>query len=107
MNIFIKWLLNSIIILILPFILRGIYVENFITALIVALVLGLLNALLKPILVILTLPITILTLGLFILVLNGLIIIIASKLVPGFNVSNIWYAILIAIVLSIFNSIIK
>lgn len=107
MNILIKWLLNSIIILILPFIIRGIYVENFITAIIVALVLGLLNALLKPILVILTLPIAILTLGLFLLVLNGLIIIIASKLVPGFSISNIWYAILVAMILSIFNSVIK
>ncbi len=107
MNIFLKWLLNSIFIIILPFIFRGIVVKNFVAALLAALVLGLLNAVLKPILILLTLPINILTLGLFTLFINGLIIIIASKIVPGFDVLNIWYAIIFAITLSIFNWIIK
>lgn len=107
MPILLKWLLNSIFIIILPFIFRGITVKNFVAALLAALVLGLLNAVLKPMLILLTLPINILTLGLFTLFINGLIIVIASKIVPGFDVLNIWYAIIFAVVLSIFNWIIK
>ncbi len=107
MSILIKWLLNALFIIIVPLIFRGIVVENFVAALFAALIIGLLNALLKPILILLTLPINILTLGLFTLVINGLIILLATKIVPGFDVSNIWYAILFAISLSIFNWFIK
>lgn len=74
---------------------------NFVTALLVALVLGLLNVFIKPLFVILTLPINILTLGLFTLVINAVIIMMVSALVPGFKVDGFWNAMLFSIVLSI------
>lgn len=107
MNLLLKWLLTSLFILIMPYIIKGVNITNFITALLASLVLGLLNAILKPILILLTLPINILTLGLFTLVINGLIVILATYIVPGFHITNFWYAILFAIILSIFNWIIK
>jgi putative membrane protein len=107
MQIILKWLLTSLFILILPYLIQGIKVTNFITALLVSLVLGFLNAILKPILILLTLPINILTLGLFTLIINGFMVFIATKIIPGFEVVNFWYAILFAIVLSIFNWLIK
>lgn len=86
------WLINAIALLILPFIIPSIQLRGFGTALIVALVLGLINALLKPILIILTLPVTILTLGLFILVINALLFQLAAHLLKGFEVSGFWAA---------------
>ena len=71
---------------------------------ILTIVLGLVNALIRPILTILTLPITILTLGLFYLVINGLTFLLASKLVPGFHVGGFWWAVLGALLVSIISS---
>ena len=79
--------------------------NQFVTALIVAVVLAILNLLVKPFLVILTLPITIVTLGLFMLVVNALIILLADKLIDGFSVSSIWIAILFSVLLSILQSL--
>lgn len=107
MSILLKWLLTSLFILIMPYIIKGISVTSFVTALIVSFVLGLLNAILRPILIFLTLPINILTLGLFTLIINGFMVFLATKIIPGFEVVNFWYAILFAIVLSIFNWLIK
>jgi putative membrane protein len=83
----------------------GVHVADFVTALIVAIVLGLLNIFIKPILVILTLPVTILTLGLFLLVINALIILLCTKIVGGFSVDTFWTALLFSVVLSILQSI--
>ncbi|NLR59890.1 phage holin family protein [Chitinophaga polysaccharea] len=80
-------------------------VDDFITALILALVLAVLNALVRPLLVILTFPVTILTLGLFLFVINALIILLAAKLVPGFKVDGFWWALLFSIIMTIINSI--
>ena len=74
-------------------------------ALILALVLALLNALVKPLLIFLTFPVTIITLGLFLFVINALIILLAAKLVPGFKVDGFWWALLFSIVMTIINSI--
>lgn len=90
---------------ILAYLLSGVAVDGYIGALIVALVLAILNVLVKPILVIFTLPATILTLGLFLLVINAVIILLADKLVDGFAVANFWWAILFSILLSILQSI--
>jgi len=84
--------------------LGGIDVDAFSTSLIVALVLGLLNFFVKPFLVLLTLPITIFTLGLFYLVINALIILLCDKLVDGFSVASFWTALLFSIILSISQS---
>ncbi len=106
MGAIIHLLLSGFAVLVAAYILPGIKVSDFFTAVVVALVLGIANAIIKPILVILTLPINILTLGLFTLLINGLLVILVSKIVPGFHVDNIWWAILFSIVLSLISSII-
>lgn len=98
-----RWLLSAVAIIIISYILPGIGVATFWTALIVALVLGIINAILKPILIILTLPITILTLGLFTFVINALLVILTASIVKGFTVEGFWTAVLFSIILSIFN----
>ena len=75
------------------------------TAVIVAVVLSLLNLIVKPILVILTLPVTIVTLGLFLLIINAIIILLADKLIDGFAVGNIWWALIFSLLLSFLQSI--
>ena len=105
MKLILKFLLSAVAVLILEYILKPhITVDSITTALILAVVLSLLYGLLKPILVILTLPITIITLGLFLLVINALIIMIASKLISGFHVDGFWWAMLFSILLSITQS---
>jgi len=81
----------------------GVTVRNFMSALWVALLLGIVNMLLRPFLILITLPINILTLGLFTFVINGLIILLVSSVVKGFQVSGFWIAVLFSIVLSIVN----
>ncbi|OIQ21856.1 phage holin family protein [Lacinutrix sp. MedPE-SW] len=105
MNLIIKLLLNAIAVFVLSHVLNGVNVDGYISAIIVAIVLSILNLLVKPILVIFTLPITILTLGLFLLVINALLILLADKLIDGFEVINIWWAILFSVLLSILQSL--
>ena|SRR5210317_542217 len=105
MKTIIKLLLNAFAVVILAKILNGVDVDSYTTAIIVAVVLSLLNLIVRPILVILTLPITVLTLGLFLLVINALVILLADKLIDGFDVSSIWIAILFSVLLSILQSI--
>tara|TARA_Y100000815_G_scaffold223332_1_gene210324 strand:+ start:63 stop:410 length:348 start_codon:yes stop_codon:yes gene_type:complete len=105
MNLIIRLLLNALAVFILAYVLGGVSVDGYGSALIVAIVLAILNVLVKPILVILTLPVTILTLGLFLLIINALIILLADKLIDGFSVDGIWIAILFSILLSILQSI--
>jgi putative membrane protein len=85
--------------------LKGIEVDSFVTAILVAIVLSLLNFIVKPILIILTLPVTILTFGLFLLIINAIIILLADWLVPGFVVVNIWWALLFSLLLSFLQSV--
>jgi putative membrane protein len=105
MNLILKLLLNALAVFILAHVLSGVHVDGYVTAIIVAVILSLLNLFVKPILVIFTLPITVLTLGLFLLVINALIILLASNLIDGFSVSSIWTAILFSILLSFLESI--
>ena len=106
MNLILKLLLTALAVFILAYFLPGVTLSGdiFINALIVAVVLGVLNVLVKPVLIIFTLPITIVTLGLFLLVINALIILLADKLIDGFSVNSIWTAILFSILLSILES---
>jgi len=83
----------------------GIRVDNMTTAIVVAAVLALLNAFVKPVLIILTIPITIFTLGLFLLVINAVIILLTAKLVHGFYVSGFWTALLFSLILSLINAV--
>ena len=93
MRILIVWLINTVALLVLPYLMTSIRISGFWTALIAALVLGLLNALIRPIFVVLTLPVTLVTLGLFIFVINGLMFWLVSRMVDGFFVSGFWAAI--------------
>ncbi|WP_212000827.1 phage holin family protein [Chitinophaga sp. HK235] len=82
-------------------------IDSFVTALLLALVLALLNALVRPLLVLFTLPVTLLTLGLFLFVINAVIILLAAKIVPGFKVDGFWWAMLFSIVMTIINSVLS
>jgi putative membrane protein len=95
------WLLNTVALLVVAYIVPGIHVQDLMAAIVAALVLGLVNAVIRPILVLLTLPVTVLTLGLFILVINGLMFQLAAWVVPGFEVAGLWWAVLGALVFSI------
>jgi len=100
----IQWLVVAVALWVTAYILPGVNVDSYQALAIAAIVLGLVNALIRPILTILTLPITILTLGLFYLVVNGLTFLLASKLVSGFHVAGFWWAVLGALVVSIISS---
>ncbi|GAA4894324.1 phage holin family protein [Flaviramulus aquimarinus] len=107
MNLILRLLVNAIAVFVLANVLTGVSVDSYLTAIIVAVVLSILNLLVKPLLVIFTLPVTIITLGLFLLVINGLIILLADKFIEGFFVDNIWWAILFSILLSILQSLLQ
>lgn len=99
--ILVNWLLSALSVMLVQYIVPGFHVDNFLTALLVALVLGLVNALIRPILVILTLPITILTMGLFLLVINAVLLMVVDALIGGFSLDSFGTAVLGSIVLAI------
>ncbi len=105
MNVLISWFLASAAILVSAFVLPGVQVEGLVVALVLAVVLGAINAFLRPILIFLTFPITILSLGLFILVLDALLIMLAALVVSGFSVGGFWWALLFALVLTLVNAV--
>ncbi|NRT13957.1 putative membrane protein [Flavobacterium sp. 28A] len=105
MKLLLRMLITSALVLLISNLMTGVHVANFTTALIVAVVLGLLNIFIKPILVILTLPITFITLGLFLLVINALIIILCDNIVGGFGVDTFFTALLFSIILSVSQSL--
>jgi len=101
MGFLIRLLVSALAAMLTAYLLPGVHLASFVTALILALVLAILNLLVKPILIILTLPVTIFTLGLFLLVINAIIILLATKLVSGFTVDSFWWALLFSIVMSV------
>ena len=103
----IRWLLNALALIAVASLIPGIEISGLYIALIVALVLGLVNAVLRPLLILLTLPITILTLGLFTLIINGLLFWFVSSFIKGFEVSGFWAAFFGALVMSIFSALIN
>ena len=105
MNFLLRLLVTALAAMLTAYVLPGVRIKDFITALVLALVLAILNMLVKPILVILTLPATILTLGLFLLVINAIIILLASKLVSGFKVDGFFWALIFSLVLTIVSGI--
>ncbi|MCX5792425.1 MAG: phage holin family protein [Elusimicrobia bacterium] len=110
MKILVNLLLSTVAVFVTARILPGVKLDGFMTALVVAVVLGLANAVLRPILLILTLPINILSLGLFTFVIIGFMVKLVSWLVPGFQVASFWWALVFALVLwivSAFLSIFK
>ena len=105
MNILIRLIITTILVVVLAHFLPGISVQDYTSALWVALVLGILNAFLKPILILLTLPATIFTLGLFLLVINAVVILVGDYLVDGFLVDGFWSAFIFSILLSLSQSV--
>lgn len=95
--------ISTIAVFVTANILPGVRIEGWTTALIVAIVLGIVNAFIRPLLFILTLPINILTLGLFTFVIIGLLVMLVSAIVPGFHVDGFWWALAFALVLAIIN----
>ena len=105
MKLLTRILVTSVLVLLIAHFMTGVKVAGFSTALLVAVVLGLLNIFIKPIFVLLTLPFTIFTLGLFLLVINAIIILLCTNIVGGFSVDSFWTALLFSVVLSISQSI--
>lgn len=105
MKLIIKILITTGLVLLIPYLITGIQIDGFVSAFYVAIVLGLLNIFIKPIFILLTLPFTIVTLGLFLLVINAVMIIICDNIVGGFSVDSFWTSILFSIILTFFQSI--
>ncbi len=101
MKLLLVWLINAVALMAVAYLLPGIEVSSFVTALVAALVLGLVNAVIRPILILLTLPATLLTLGLFIFVINGLMFWFVGSFVAGFLVAGFWPGVIGAIAYSI------
>ena len=101
MRLILLWLLNAVALLAVAYLLPTIHVASFGAAMIAALLLGLVNAVLRPLLLLLTLPVTLVTLGLFIFVINGLMFWLARSLIEGFSVSGFWPAVLGSLLYSV------
>lgn len=105
MKLIFQLILTALVVLVLAEVLPGVGVQSFVTSLIVAVVLALLNMTVKPLLVFLTLPATLITFGLFLLVINAVIILLVDWLIPGFGVDGFWWAILFSLLLTITQSL--
>lgn len=101
MRLILTWFINAAALFALPYLLSSIRIDSFVTALIAALVLGLLNTLIRPVLVLLTLPVTLVSLGLFIFVINGLLFWLVGSFIAGFHVAGFWAGFFGAITYSI------
>lgn len=103
MSLLLRWLISAVALLGITQVVPGFRVASFGTALVASLILGLVNVIVRPILLILTLPLNILTLGLFTFVINALMLLLAASLVSGFSIAGFWPALLAALILSIVN----
>lgn len=107
MRLLLVWLINALSLVLIAYLFPGIEIGSFATALIVALVLGLINAVVRPIIILLTLPINILTLGLFTLVINGLLFWFVASFIEGFYIAGFWSAFFGALLFSIVSTLIS
>lgn len=103
MGFLINLIISGLAVFITAYLLPGVHVENFLTALKVAIVMGIINFLIKPVLMLLTLPINLMTLGLFTFVINALLVLLVTKLVAGFTVNSFVTALIFSLVLSVVN----
>lgn len=104
MKLILHLLISGFAVFVASYILPGIKVDGFVTALIVAVVLGVINTFIKPIIVLLTLPINLITLGLFTIIINGALVLLTSAIVKGFFVENFLWAILFSLLVSVLSS---
>ncbi len=106
MNLILRIISTSILVMVISYLMKGVVVDEFSTALTVAIVLGLLNFFVKPVLVLFTLPVTVFTLGFFLLVINAIIILLCDHFVDGFDVNGFWTALFFSIILSLSQSLV-
>ena len=104
MNGLIQFLLNGLAVMLASYLLPGVHIEHYFHALLVSVVLYIANVIVKPILIVFTIPLTILTLGLFLFVINALVILLVDYFVSGFRVDGFWWALAFSLILSILNS---
>lgn len=102
-----KWFINIIALLVVIHVIAGVGIDNFQTVVVAALILGLLNSILRPFILILTLPLTIISFGLFTLIVNGFLFYLAAKFVKGFTVAGFWNAFWAALLFSIISSVLS
>lgn len=107
MKILFHWVFSALAVMVTAYLLPGIVLKSFFVALIVAVVLGFLNTIIRPILILISLPIQFLTLGLFTLAINAALVMLTSVIVPGFTVKNFWWALLFSITLWIVNVVLE
>jgi putative membrane protein len=107
MDLLVNILISGIAVFITSYLLPGVTVESFGISLLVGILLGVVNAFVKPILTFLTFPITILTMGLFMFVINALMILLVDALVAGFSVDNFWWALLFSLIVSLVSSVLR
>jgi len=107
MNLVLYLFVNTLAVLTATYLLKGVHVDGVKTAVIVAIVIAVLNTVVKPVLILLTLPITLLTLGLFLLVINGVLILLAARLVDGFRVDGFWWALAFSVLVSLVGSVLQ
>ncbi|SRR5258708_1298945 len=105
MSTLITFIINALAVGITAYLLPGVAVGNFLNSFIVAIVLAIINAFIRPIILLLTLPLNILTLGLFTFVINALLILMVAAIVPGFKVDGFWWALLFSLILSVVHAI--
>lgn len=102
-----EWILRALILLVTASIVPGFTIDSFAISLLVALVLGILNILVKPFLTLLALPLTLLTLGLFTFVINAFLLILAAQIVPGFHIDSLLTAIVASIIIAILSTLVN
>lgn len=106
-GVLVRWLLNAVVLLLLPYVLEGVRVQGPVAAVVAAAVLGIVNAVIRPVLLFLTLPLNLLTLGLFTFVVNALMLLLVGAVVPGFEVGGFWVALVASVLLSVASALLS
>ncbi|MBQ4122897.1 phage holin family protein [bacterium] len=107
MNVIFRWILSALLIMFIAWIVPGISVSNFLTALVVVVVIALINTFIKPLVTFIAMPVNFLTLGLFSLVINALLFLLAGKIISGIEIDGFWSALLGSLILSVFSPMIS
>lgn len=102
-----RWVINALLLVVITYLVPGVYVQNFYYALLTVAVLGLVNALIRPVIILLTLPVNILTLGLFTLVINGFMFWLVASILEGFSVANFWAALIGALIYALLSMLVS
>lgn len=102
-----RWIINALLLVVITYLVPGVYIQNFYYALLTVAVLGLVNALIRPVIILLTLPVNILTLGLFTIVINGFMFWLVASILEGFSVTNFWVALIGALIYALLSMLVS